>query len=220
MHRALVLSCLLPLAAHADQCQVFDRDLKPKVLDLLKPGRRFVEWCEPCHEGAPKAAKQIEKVDLAPFDQGSLELTVNGEGADLAYLFVETMPGSGRFVNAAKAVSCPAHDVSAEVNPRPSNVFDGTWDIKLSLVGRGCDERPVFDSLTVMGESRPVVSSAEGRWSAEKTSDGELVLVQPVAAGTRRTLKLHRDGDTLTGTLEDVRLTKCRQQFTVAGALR
>jgi hypothetical protein len=218
--RALFLLCLLPLAANADQCQVFDRDLKPKVIDLLKPGRRFVEWCEPCHEGGPSAARQIEKIDLAPFDEGSLELTVNGEGADLAYLFVETMPGTGRFVNAAKAVSCPAQDVSAEVNPRPSNAFDGTWAISLSLVGRGCDERPVFDSLTVMGDARPVVSSAEGRWSAEKTSDAELVLVQPVASGVKRTLKLRRDGDALSGVLEDVRGERCHQRFTVAGSLR
>jgi hypothetical protein len=106
------------------------------------------------------------------------------------------------------------------VNPRPSSDFDGTWEIKLSLIGRGCDERPVFDSLTVLGDSRPVVSSAEGRWSAEKTSEGQLVLVQPAGTGLRRELKLRRDGDSLSGVLDDVRGAKCRQRFTVSGSLR
>jgi len=116
---ALPLLFLLPCAARADQCKVLDEGLKPKVIDLLQAGRRFVEWCEPCHEAAPGPTKVIEQIDLAPLEKGTLALHVNDHDTDLAFLYVETMPGSGRFVNAAKAVSCPAHDVSAELHVEP-----------------------------------------------------------------------------------------------------
>jgi len=119
MHRptriALLLLSLSSFAAWADQCKVMDEALKSKVIDLLQPGRRFVEYCEPCHDAAPGPAKVIEQVDLAKLDKGTA-VRLNEHETDLAFVFVETMPGSGRFVNAAKAVSCPAHDVSAEVH--------------------------------------------------------------------------------------------------------
>jgi len=116
MRRAMILLAVLATArgARADQCAWVNQAQATKAAELLKVGGTVVEWCEPCGDKPPTAKdmKKVENMRVAPVkdDRFYSELSINGKGVDLAYVFVMTKPGE--FQNLAKLSGCPATGVS------------------------------------------------------------------------------------------------------------
>lgn len=91
MSRILVMSLLLGLtgAASADQAEWVSREVGDKAAAFLKDGEEVRAYCEPCKDaGYRKIVVKTREVKPAP-QEGYHTLTLNGEGHDLAYLYVK-----------------------------------------------------------------------------------------------------------------------------------
>lgn len=96
--------------ARADQCQAVDAETGKWALKLLVKGAQTVEFCEPCGDKQPKAPVAV----FGAAYKGD-EVTINGKGVDLAYVFVQT--GAKTFTNLALLVGCPTSGVSPTIAP-------------------------------------------------------------------------------------------------------
>jgi hypothetical protein len=116
----------LPAAALADQCAWMSKDQAREATHFAEKGLKFVDLCEPCGD-------KLEKVSISTIDSAAArqtadgvhhELVINGEPKDVAYVFVETVTGSGEFENLASLAKCDATDVSPKINviakPKPA----------------------------------------------------------------------------------------------------
>src|SRR5437762_3160892 len=90
--------------AIADQCAVLDHRQAVEAVRLLTPGTEFIDWCEPCGEKRPTNRGVVKVVENKEFDDGSgdLEVFVNGDEKDLAYVYI--FRPDGTFGNMAKLV--------------------------------------------------------------------------------------------------------------------
>lgn len=110
-----------PLAVWADQCAYVTEEQAQAAAESLPVGGKFVPFCEPCgDEQFPAGEPQVVEssvVHALPVSETGLgqdywELQLNGEGVDLAYIYVQQ--DSGMFINLAKLADCPASGVKAE----------------------------------------------------------------------------------------------------------
>lgn len=114
----VVTLALGPLLGWADQCAYVSETQAHDAAHYLPVGGRFVPFCEPCgakHFPAkhPKVAKSSVVHRLLAsetgLDQDYWELQVNGDGVDLAYIYVRQANGS--FINLAHLAGCPTTGV-------------------------------------------------------------------------------------------------------------
>ncbi len=118
MMAGVMALALSPLAVWADQCAYVSKVQANDAAHYLPVGGRFVPFCEPC--GAkrfPVKHPQLAKTSVAHLlpvsetglDQDYWELQVNGDGVDLAYIYVRQTDGS--FINLAHLAGCPTTGV-------------------------------------------------------------------------------------------------------------
>lgn len=122
---AFAAAASLPTAAFADQCAWMTKDQAREATHFAEKGLKFVDLCEPCGD-------QLEKVSVSTIESAAArqtadgvheELVINGEPKDVAYVFVESVAGSGEFENLASLAKCQTQDVSPKVTllakPKP-----------------------------------------------------------------------------------------------------
>lgn len=122
----LVLAVVaLPATALADQCAWIDKDQAREAVHFAEKGLQFVDLCEPCGDQLAKVSvSTIQKSEVKQTSDGvHEEIVINGEAKDIAYVFIESVPGSGEFENLAGLAKCTTSDVSAKLNivakPKP-----------------------------------------------------------------------------------------------------
>jgi hypothetical protein len=111
----LAVLSLAATAARADQCAWISKAQANKAKGLVKAGDWFSEFCEPCGDKAPSRARKVKSVSVGTPDPSYFELQINGEGVDLAYIFVARQK-DGRYDNLSVKAGCPAEGVSKSVN--------------------------------------------------------------------------------------------------------
>jgi hypothetical protein len=108
------LSFIFALPAFADQCAYIDKEIALSAATKLNLGQTIYKLCEPCGERQPEpvtiSSLAAETVDYENYWQ----ISVNGEGIDLAYTFVES-EDRGQAENLAGIVGCPARGVSDSI---------------------------------------------------------------------------------------------------------
>lgn len=92
--------------ANADQCAYITRQQAEKAIKAVLDTTKLQTLCEPCGESKPQSLtiKSIGIKDVGY--QGYWQLSVNDQGLDLAYTYVNGL-------NLAKVVGCTATGVSA-----------------------------------------------------------------------------------------------------------
>src|SRR5262245_58862147 len=100
--------------ARADQCAYVSAKEAERAAAILKRTKEMVEYCELCNGEGPKLTK-IHDVKVTIIDPENREVTVNGQGIDLAYVFVPQKEGSHEYQNLAKLSKCNATGVSAVI---------------------------------------------------------------------------------------------------------
>jgi hypothetical protein len=111
--RSFIVAGLLVAAigtsAHADQCQVVNKDQSTWAQKHIKASGKIISWCEGCADKTKSAPTVATNVKTTPFKGGSagdVEISVNGKAIDLAYTYVQT--GADTWANLAALVGCPA----------------------------------------------------------------------------------------------------------------
>lgn len=103
---SLILGCLALAAtpAWADQCSWNSKPVAEKALTYLKVGSIAQEFCRPCSD---KMAKKITiaTAESKQVDTNYYQVQLNGEGVDLAYIFVQ-QKGSKTWTNLGRLVKC------------------------------------------------------------------------------------------------------------------
>lgn len=117
---ALSSVALLAVAApaFADQCAWTNALQANGAKALLQKGSRFATFCKPCGEKAAQGPFVVQSVTQRVPGRGYKETVLNGQGIDLAYVYVETRPGT--FMNLAQRVNCPATGVPSSVQIKPA----------------------------------------------------------------------------------------------------
>lgn len=106
--------------ARADQCAWIERPVAVAAQRFLAPGTPWAALCEPCGEREP-VGHVVGTTSIAPTPTpGLVELSIDGQPVDLAYVFVRATPADARLTNLAKLARCPASGVSATIgSPKP-----------------------------------------------------------------------------------------------------
>lgn len=97
--------------AHADQCAWNSEAHARAAARRLPIGSEMVALCEPCGEKVPTRTV-VEKVDVKPVGGTFWEVSVNGVGIDLAYVFIHAKAADPFVTNLSKLVGCSSQDVS------------------------------------------------------------------------------------------------------------
>jgi hypothetical protein len=106
---ALLLAA--PAVAHADQCQwIDDPAIATRAVRELTSHPEIIAFCEPCGDVAPGAPRTAASVTIQRVDDRAVELVVNGDSVDLAYLYVKT--SARQYRNLAALAGCPTTGVS------------------------------------------------------------------------------------------------------------
>lgn len=117
---------LCPRSAFADQCQVVTAAQAAAAVIHLRPGRPFIELCEPCGQHFNPMAPNVQRVAGAfdvPEASGMHHVSVNGRDIDLAYVFVRGRGGS--FTNLARLSGCDASGISEQLVVTEAEVAPG-----------------------------------------------------------------------------------------------
>ena len=122
----LVYSAITCLPALADRCAYISKQQGITALSRLDIDQTIYKLCEPCgDENARSTLIQdlsLEKVDYQDYWQ----IMVNGEGIDLAYVFVDSRI-ENHIVNLAAIADCPAVKVSPILPPESILEFGILW---------------------------------------------------------------------------------------------
>jgi MYXO-CTERM domain-containing protein len=173
---ALGAMTLVPALASADQCAWISKQHAEDALALIDVGSPIVFFCEPCGETRP-AEVQVTRAQTARVNDGYWEVSVNGQGIDLAYTFVPN--GDGKWVNLSKMVDCPSSGVSCmldetlAVHPTTGGFCEGA----------GADDDDKFDDVSA---PEPHGCSVGTRGGAGGTATLLLVLASVLALRRRR----------------------------------
>lgn len=105
-----MLSLVAPLLAalHGDQAAWITPAQARQGAELVRKAGRVAWLCEPCDETTCRA-ETVTQVESVPVDAGYHQVVVNGEEADLAYLFI---PKGGKWANVALLMKLPVEQVS------------------------------------------------------------------------------------------------------------
>lgn len=101
---------LLGSTAHADQCAWIDDDTAQQARAILARSPAFIEYCEPCGDKAPGVPLLAKSVEVRVAGDDYKEVTIDGKGIDLAYVFVKT--DAAHYRNLAALAGCAATGVS------------------------------------------------------------------------------------------------------------
>lgn len=108
----IALLALVPASASADQCAWLERGLAEKARKAISAEEYVLFYCEHCGERPLRF--RVESVELRPVPEYPFfEVRVNGELADLAYVYVRKSPGV--WENLGLRLACGASDVSPSV---------------------------------------------------------------------------------------------------------
>ena len=118
MKRFLGFLLFVPAVSFADQCAWVEKDQGREAVHYASVGLKYVDYCEPCGDAPGKLrVGTIEKVEMKEAADGvNYEVMINGEAKDVAYVFVETVAGSGNFENLAAYAKCKTDGVSKTIN--------------------------------------------------------------------------------------------------------
>ena len=103
----IIASCLA-LPALADQAAYIAKADADRAIELLKNTQTVKSYCAPCND---TAAKSIAVTSVTGADvnfQGFWQVSVNGQGEDLAYLY---FLDNGKWRNVAIALGIPVEEV-------------------------------------------------------------------------------------------------------------
>lgn len=108
---AFGLCLLAAIPAVADQCSYITKEQALNAIARLELNQDLYFLCEPCGEEIPKLTNvnhlAMTKVDFEDYWQ----IKINGQGIDLAYVFVNSGI-ENEFINLAAIANCPAQSVS------------------------------------------------------------------------------------------------------------
>ena len=111
------------LPAIADQCAYISKEQGITALSRLDIDQTIYKLCEPCGDESTSPTViqnlSLEKVDYQDYWQ----ITVNGEGIDLAYVFVDSGI-ENQILNLAAIADCPAVKVSPVLPPESISESD------------------------------------------------------------------------------------------------
>jgi hypothetical protein len=106
---ALACSAVFCSTAMADQAMVVEKDAADAAQKILRAQSEVRHLCEPCGEELA-VAETVGSVEVRKWDEdGYYEVYLNGEGIDLAYVYVED---GGAWVNLALKLSLDVDGVS------------------------------------------------------------------------------------------------------------
>jgi hypothetical protein len=106
--------------ARADQCAWIEPEIAQASVKYLTPGATYALLCEPCGDKAPVAKVVGSAPTVASTSSPPLvEVSVDGQPIDLAYVFVRAKPGDASLTNLAKLAKCPTTGVSKSI-PAPA----------------------------------------------------------------------------------------------------
>ena len=96
--------------AFADQCQLISAEQADRAALLIQSGSEIAYLCQNCGETIPNAEyTTARKVELRD-SYGYKEMTIKGQGVDLAYTYVKVAPR--KYVNVASVIGCEAEGMS------------------------------------------------------------------------------------------------------------
>lgn len=108
---ALGIVCTLAIPALADQCSYISKEQATKAIARLNLNDEVYFLCEPCGEEVAEYA-QIGDLSMSTVNyQDYWQIEINGEGIDLAYVFVDSGI-EDNLANLAMISDCPAEQVS------------------------------------------------------------------------------------------------------------
>lgn len=114
----LLISLVLPSSVWADQCAYVTKKQADTAAAYLTVGKSFVNFCELCGDTVFPFDDTVSVKDSlvhelpassTGLNQDYWELLVNGDGVDLAYLYVKQ--ANGTFINLARLARCPTQGV-------------------------------------------------------------------------------------------------------------
>lgn len=104
------VATLFSVKAMADQCAYISQAEAERAALLLQKGSVIAEYCEPCGD-TQAVVKSVKTLSVARVADGQYrEVSINGKGLDLAYLYLQIAPG--KKVNVAQAIGCETLDAS------------------------------------------------------------------------------------------------------------
>ncbi|MCB9072518.1 MAG: hypothetical protein H6623_02765 [Bdellovibrionaceae bacterium] len=109
--KSLFFSLVLVFSANAmaDQCAYVSKDMATQALQKVAGSKKVQSYCLPCMNTQGAATYDIKSLGIADVDyQGYWELQINGQGVDIAYIYVD-----GKSL--ASLVSCPTVGVPEEL---------------------------------------------------------------------------------------------------------
>ena len=105
--------------ALADQCAWIPDTTAAAAVRFLTPGSPYALFCEPCGDKAPVVRTvAAAPVVAATSDPALVEVSVDGQPLDLAYVFVPLKPGAPSWRNLSRLARCPATGVSKAIPAR------------------------------------------------------------------------------------------------------
>lgn len=111
-NKAVLVSIVLAIfafAAYADQAAYITQAQAQKAAAFLNDKKQIRHYCAPCDDKGDRV-EEIETVEAAPAGyQRFWEVTVNGEGIDLAYVYFQNE--DGKWKNLAKEMDIKVKDV-------------------------------------------------------------------------------------------------------------
>jgi hypothetical protein len=118
----LAMLLLSAATALADQCAWIPKDTAERAVKYLAPGATWVAYCEPCSDPAAVPHTVTRGATIGPTSAPDLvEVSVDGEPIDLAYVFERAKDGDTVLTNLSKLAKCPSDGVSKTIPPPPAD---------------------------------------------------------------------------------------------------
>lgn len=112
----IAMTLVLSASAFADQCSYVSGTMAKRATLLLQNGAEIASLCQPCGEKVSQAQVSVaRKVSSGSVNyQNYQQVSINGQGVDLAYTYVKVAPN--RYVNVAMAIGCKTQGVSPVIS--------------------------------------------------------------------------------------------------------
>jgi hypothetical protein len=175
LHGLLLGCCLfsfLCLPAFADQAAWVTKKQADAALAVLSGQKEVRMLCEPCGETVAKP-EAVNSAALNKVDGENWEVLLNGEGIDLAYVFVRI---KGTWVNLARVLDIPVVDVSLMLPENLVPAFSDEEHAKLLLsspIFKAADDRLRKAWLAVQPmvpkEDKETLLGDQNAWLSDRT---------------------------------------------------
>ncbi|MDR3279073.1 MAG: SH3 domain-containing protein [Synergistaceae bacterium] len=149
-------------ASEADQAALVSRNEAERASVVLKAQIDIRNFCEPCGD-APPEAEIVSRVSVSDEGEDYWSVSVNGEGVDLAYIYV--YDGTGRWVNLARKLGINVTGVSESFTEERMSAIVLGYFVNIretpGLQGRVKFQVQYGDVLAVTG---PPLYAPDGTW--------------------------------------------------------